>query len=308
MRPPTDGLHDVRQPFGAGPIVIVGRPHSGTRAFARLCLDNGVFLGADVAHDFLDSMGWYQRFVVPLMTSRSFPNWPDDTADEGFSRLCAERFGDAWSSYWNEDAAQSAWGWKFCETLFVMPLVKRLLPSARFLHVLRDPRDVCLSEGGFFQLTGSHRDPPGWNPAIVHGRRPTYVEFCTAVTFGRPEVAEWEGIDLRDRRALTDNRFLIQAQSWITCVSRAREYGRGLGSDYREVRYEDFCRTPTVEATTVLAFAGVDASPERGTCVPAVRQDRVEKWRRARLTLREQRDLANATELAAPMLQELGYQ
>jgi len=275
--------------------------------FARLCLDNGIFLGADLADGFLDSMGWYQRFVVPLMTSRYFPNWTDDTGDGGLSLLCAERFADAWNSYWAEAKAESAWGWKFCETLFVMPLVKRLFPRARFLHVIRDARDVCLSDSGFFQLTGSHGDPLAWNPPIIDGHRPTYLEFCTALTFGRAGIAEWKGIDLRDRRLLTDNRFLIQAQSWISCVSRAREYGRGLSSDYREVRYEDFCRTPEVEAKAILAFAGVAASPEYGPVVPSIRQDRIEKWRRARLTLREQRDLANATALAAPLLEELGY-
>jgi Sulfotransferase family len=290
-----------------GPVVIVGRPHSGTRMVARFLLDHGVFLGADVVDGFLDSLGWYQGFVVPLVTSRFFPAGLSDMADADLAHLCEQLLQDTWRRYWVNAWQRSAWGWKYPETLFVMPLVKALFPSARFLHVVRDVRDVCLSENGFFQLTGRHADPLGWRPARVGRSLPTYQDFCTAVTFGCPGVAEWNGINLRDRCALTRNRFLIQAQAWITCVGHARAHGQRLGNDYLELRYEDVCGDPGAAADRVLAFAGIDRSEATDAAVRRIRTDRLRRWRDARLTLMEQRDLANAADLAATLMRESGY-
>jgi hypothetical protein len=292
-----------------GPVVIVGRPHSGSRMLAQFCLDHGVFLGADLTDGFLDSMSWYQRFVVPLMLSRYFPDWIDnDPGGSGLTEFSLERLQDTWPRYWDEAHHQlAAWGWKFCETLFVMPVIKRLFPSARFLHIIRDVRDVCLCDNGFFQLTGRIADPPGWEPAIVEGKLPSYFEFCCAITFGRKNVTQWNGIPIRDRLAVRINRFLIQAQSWLTCVSRARAYGRLLGDDYCEVRYEDFCLRPEIEGAKVLKFIGLPLPEDVRGLANRIHANRVQKWRHARLSLQEQRDFANAAKLADSLLQELGY-
>ncbi|MCA1674207.1 MAG: hypothetical protein LC799_19125 [Actinobacteria bacterium] len=53
-----------------GPIVVLGRPHSGTRMFAGLLRSSGVFLGADLTMPQLDSWSIHQRFVVPLVHAR----------------------------------------------------------------------------------------------------------------------------------------------------------------------------------------------------------------------------------------------
>ena len=291
-----------------GPIVIVGRPHSGSRALAELCLANGIFLGADLTAGFLDSLSWYQRFVVPLMTSRYFPHWDDHGSEDGLRILCAERLRDTWPRYWNSVTPAGAWGWKFCETLFVIPIVKRLFPAARFIHIIRDGRDVCLSDGGFFQLTGTHRDPPGWDPPAIDGKRAAFYDFCLAVTFGESGVLEWRGLDLQDRQTLVDNRFLIQAQSWVTCVTRARTYGRNLGRDYLEIRYEDFCQAPAVEARRLFGWLGLPASAEAMKSLERVKTSRMRKWRRTRMTRRETWDFENAVGLASRLLQELGYE
>jgi hypothetical protein len=274
---------------------------------AQLLLDHGAFLGSDLTPGFLDSLGWYQRFVAPLVTSRFFParigQMPDLELEEASERLLR----DMWPSYWAMAEPVSAWGWKYPETLFVMPCIRALFPSARVVHVVRDVRDVCLSDNGFFQITGSHADPPGWSPARLEGLQPSYLEFCTAVTFGRPGVTTWQGISLRDRAALTRNRFQLQAQAWVTAVEWARAHGRRLGRDYLEVRYEDLCREPRATANRVLSFAllvSVDASD---AALRRIRTDRLARWRRARLTLAERRDFANAVDLAGKLMRETGY-
>jgi hypothetical protein len=279
------------------PIVIVGRPRSGSRVLTQFLLENGVFMGADLDPDSLDSNSWHQRFVAPLMTSRFFA---DGTAPE-LQRLSQERLNDTWPRYCRGRVASEPWGWKVCETLFVMPIVKRLFPAARFIHVIRDARDVCLSRRGFFQLT-QPSSPRNWDPASDGDGCPSFHDFCIVATFGESGVREWRGLDLRSPSGLVDHRFLIQAKSWITCVTRARAHGQALGDDYYEIRYEDLCRDPMTATQDLAAWLKVPLRRQ-----PNVRADLVGKWQNASLSMRERRDLKNGFELAAPLLKILGY-
>lgn len=288
----------------AGPVVIVGRPHSGSRLLARAFLENGVFMGADLTGDFLDSWSWFQRFVVPLMTSPHFAG----RDEEALLRLGRRRLADTLPRYLGGKRPEGAWGWKFCETLFVMPLLKRLLPGARFVHLVRDGRDVCLADNGFFQLTGMTAEPAGWDVPRVAGRRPTYRDFCLAVTFGGGGVRTWRGIDLEDRRHLVAHRYLLQMQSWVTCVTRARQLGALLGDDYVQVRYEDVCQAPVEEVRRLFGRLGLPVRPGVEAFLRReVRTGRMRKWESARLTLQERRDFEAAVALGGPLLEELGY-
>jgi len=289
-----------------GPVIVVGRPRSGTRVFARILRDHGVFLGADVTEPFLDTVSWYQRFVVPLIGSRDFPERINEAGHPDVDRIVSERLRDTLDRYSGGTSAAGPWGWKYPETLFVMPLLKRRFPGARFVHVIRDVRDVCLSRDGYFQLTGSHDDPPGWDPPAIAGATVSYRDFSAAVTFGRHDVRTWQGIDLSDRVALSRHRFLIQAQSWLTCVGQALEFGRTLGRDCLAMRYEDFCHDPLAEAARLLSFAGVEPTLAPRD-VAFVRPECSGGWRSARLTIQERRDFAEAIDLAGSLRSTLGY-
>jgi len=305
----TSGF-DQPLPHGQGPYVIIGRPHSGSRLLARLCLANGVFIGSDLTQPFLDSWSWYQRFTVPLVTSRHFPHWEQKDADEELRALCERCINDTWLRYWaltGEGTEALAWGWKYCECLFVMPLLKRYFPGARFIHIIRDGRDVCLSDRGFFQLTGSHANPPGWDPPLVEGHRPSYHDYCRRITFGDVVRDEWDGLELSDRKVLVINRFLIQAQAWITCVTRARQYGALLKSDYYEIRYEDLCHNPRAEALRLFDWMDLPPQANIDKVIEQVSTMQIGKWRRASLAISERRDLGRATELAQALLSALGY-
>jgi hypothetical protein len=300
----------------SGPILVVGRPRSGTRAVARLLLEAGVFLGAAVSPDHLDSLAIYQRFVVPLLASRQFPRWPELGADPGFDAFCHERLADALAHHLGGAESRGSWGWKYPETLFAMPLLARLLPGARFVHLIRDGRDVCLSEGGFWQLTGSHHDPPGWDPPPLPPalRRdggpavPDYHAFCLAVALGDASARRFGAIDLDDRRQLVEHRFVLQMQSWVHCVTTARAHGRALGDRYLEVRYEDLCLRPGDVVPALLERLGLPLGERARAWIDGgFVACRLRRWSAMRFTPAEARDFAAAEVHGAPLRRELGH-
>ena len=296
------------------PVVVVGRPRSGTRVMAALLGAAGYFLGADLADRQLDSLSWYQRFVVPLVTSRFFPGWPDDP---GLDLLLGERLRDTWPRYLGDRAVPRRWGWKYPETVFTLPLLMREFPRMRVIHLIRDGRDVCASRGGFFQVTGPPADPPGWEPpelplparrAGAAGARPSYREFSAAVTFGDAGASCWRGIDLADPVARMRNRFLIGMQAWAFAVETGQAYGSVLGARYREIRYEQLCAEPAATTAGLLGWLGAPVTRTvLESAAELVRADRAGAWQRTLRSAAERRDFDAAVAHGADLLASLGY-
>ena len=93
-----------------------------------------------------------------------------------------------------------------------------LWPSAKFVHLIRDGRDVCLSMA---QWEKAHRSA------------------------GR--FSSW-----------TDDSVVTTALYWEWHVRWGREAGPALGSDlYYEIRYEDFVARPADECAALCSFLGV---------------------------------------------------
>jgi hypothetical protein len=97
------------------------------------------------------------------------------------------------------------------------------VPQARFIHVIRDPRDVAVS--GWHHL---HRTAP-----------------------------------LDERRQLSAFRdyALLSVQLWQVLVQRARDQAPQLGDRYLEVRYEDLHADPDATIEGLLRFLGVASDP-----------------------------------------------
>ena len=300
----------------AGPLVVVGRPRSGTRLVAQLLANAGVFMGADQSTSYRDSLSWFLRFSVPLITSAWFPNWPDFDSTTAFAQFCRDRLADTMIRFQAAENPGDVWGWKYPETLFVMPVVKRLFPKTKFIHVIRDGRDVCLSQRGCFQLSGPHAEFADWDvPAQVSTSAmcgevstPTYREYCLAVAFGSKTTTHWHGIDLADPAKLLANRFLLQMQSWVHCVNSARSSGRALAEDYIEIRYEELCERPCEVVGELFARLELPKKEARLAVLSSnITTDAQIGWQRRQLTLSEDRDFHNAVDHGSVLLRELGY-
>lgn len=114
-------------------------------------------------------------------------------------------------------------------------VVREVFPGARFVHVLRDGRDVAVS------LAAAAR---AWNPG--------WRMFA-----GGRGLARYRGL-------------LNAARSWQATVHATQEVGRHLGDRYLEVRYENLRATPYRSIQALFDFCGVPSSEDEVQRIAAV--------------------------------------
>jgi sulfotransferase family protein len=98
------------------------------------------------------------------------------------------------------------------DNLLHIPAIKRQIPDALFIHVVRDGRDVAHALD-----TKGHIRPFRWDHAY---------------------------------------RLYVSGLHWMWKVQTGRRYGRAIGRDYIEVRFEDLVLHPEEVLTKVGAFIG----------------------------------------------------
>jgi hypothetical protein len=104
---------------------------------------------------------WVEFGLDPAAWRRVAGPDPFDLGDglRAFYRLYAERFG------------KPRWGDKTPPYLHRMQLIQRLLPEARFVHLIRDGRDVALSHQGLWFGPTSVRAAARWWTALIAAAR-----------------------------------------------------------------------------------------------------------------------------------------
>jgi hypothetical protein len=157
-----------------------------------------------------------------------------------------------------------------------------LWPASRFVHLIRDGRDVCLSARTWKRrdgTTGLEADYPTW----------------------------------------ADEPVITAALWWADHVRRGRRWGRKLGPGlYCEVRYEALVARPAEECARLCAFLGVGFDERmlrfhEGRTVAAPGLSAKDAWLPITPGLRDWRTQMPASDLerfeaaAGPLLDELGY-
>jgi hypothetical protein len=198
--------------------VIGATGGSGTRVVARMARGAGMYIGGEGLNESEDPLyiaDFYDRWLNEWVPSR-------DVAAERRQELL-EDLRDTVARHVAGLERPRPWGWKEPRSIYLIPLFDRYLPNLRFLHVVRDGRDMALSKNQ--------------NQLRKHGS-----------LAGLP------------REGLGPAAQSIALWAWAN--SEAARYGReSLGERYLRIRFEDLCREPEAAAARVLDFFDLDGDP-----------------------------------------------
>jgi hypothetical protein len=198
---------------------------------AAIVQRGGMFLGSDLNRslDALDFAAFFDRWAGRELAPR---------AAAELRALVARQ---------HAEAGGRPWGWKEPRSVYLLPLLAAELPGLRFLHVVRDGRDMALSQNQV-QLR-KHGD---------------------AVLGASDEPEELRSIAL-----------------WREVNLRAADFGeRELGDRYLRIRFEDLCAEPAARVAEVLRFFGLEGDAERIAAEEVRAPSSLGRWREADPQLR----------------------
>lgn len=206
-----------------GPIFVAASNGSGTRLYAQILADAGVYQGEAMNYaSEPEAILPYTRSITPkvLHEARSAIYAPDD-----ISGALRER-ATAWMVEFSDELQQTMptshqrWGWKHPRNLYLLPLLDSVFPDCVFVHVIRDGRDMAIAGNqADFRALGGHLGYR-WRRSATSAAR-----FWSSVNC---DIAEW-------------------------CESH-------LGERYIATRFEDLCASPDTEISRLIEAAGLDCS------------------------------------------------
>lgn len=127
-------------------ITVIGRGHSGTRLLSDTLHESGVFMGT--RNESGDTVPPEQMYDACRLVARNV-RWTGGLSWD-FSRLhempIDPDFEDLVRAYLAQVLASTAThrGWKLPETTLAYPWIVRMFPEAKYVQIVRDPRDGLL--------------------------------------------------------------------------------------------------------------------------------------------------------------------
>lgn len=201
------------------PVVLMGRGHSGTRVLAWMCVHLGVKLGTSSPHVEGDPDDVAFTNKIKALAQHNL----DVTSVAQVREPALRRFQAAVSKYYAGLGRPSGlWGWKFPETYLITPYVARTFPRAKYLHLVRDGRDIAFK----IHLTDNPRH-----------------------RVGKAVLSACDALELPEH--------LRAAVSWAYQVDRFDAFRDELPvSSVLDLRFEDLCTSPGESAERLSAFLG----------------------------------------------------
>jgi len=125
------------------PIILMGRGHSGTRVLSWACSHLGIILGTSdgLATGDSDDQKFTQE-IKKIATKNVGIIQAEDANEKDLGQ-----FQKAVYSYYERlGRPEQSWGWKFPETYLIAPYAAKTFPKARYLHLVRDGRDIAFKK------------------------------------------------------------------------------------------------------------------------------------------------------------------
>jgi hypothetical protein len=222
-----------------GPNIIGATGGSGTRVVARIVRHGGMFIGTNlnISEDALD-FGDYSDRWINVFRAGPASALPPATR--------AEMTDDLKATLEKHLAPLSptarAWGWKEPRSIFLLPFFHSQFPALKFLHVIRDGRDMTYSANQ--------------NQLLKHGNV------------------------LLDGNQAGVSQPLRSIALWSRLNLLTAEYGETvLRTRYLRIRFEDLCSQPGRTILQVFEFFGLTGDVEHIARLEVKPPDSLGRWR-----------------------------
>jgi len=206
----------------SSPLIIAGTGGSGTRVARQALSCCGLFLGAHLnrSGDAMAFEPWLDEFIDPVLTITHGLDYRPEALPEALHERALEDLRQRVQAYLAELPQPGApWGLKNPRAMYLLPLWAELFPDLRFLHLVRDGRDMALSEN----------------------QRQVQKHFLALFGHPPPEHLPTASLEL-----------------WAKVNRETRQWGeRHLGDHYRVLHFEELCRRPREMIAELCAFAGL---------------------------------------------------
>ncbi len=218
------------------PIISGGSGHSGTRVFNEILTLGGVFTGISRITKWPDSE---DLKITNLLTRWVRPYLRGDLSPSEARRM-RRAFARRLRLYFPFRGAR--WGFKNPRTMLLLPFLHELFPRMKFVHVIRDGRDIAL--GNEFA-----------------GRNPHSLVFLSEQESQLPPA----------------ERMIL---FWGRSNQKAMEYGRErLGANYLQMRWEDLCTNPAQKTGELLEFAALPVANKAAIAAIVMRPRSLGRWK-----------------------------
>ena len=207
-------------------VVIMSRGHSGTRVLSRMCESLGVNLGGNEDLQTGDTADL--RFTRSIKKIALHDIACCLNTKESCKTWLQNRFDRAAWGYRERLNPRELWGWKFPETYLIGPYVENTFPKAKYIHLVRDGRDIAFKN----HLTDDpHRQ------------------------LGR--------VLLEHIGALNEPHHIQAALSWEYQVRGWQSFEKSLPRGrVIDLRFEDLLANPSAAATQLTSFLEIPITPE----------------------------------------------
>lgn len=210
--------------MAASPLVIGATGGSGTRVVARIARLAGYDLGTNLnsAEDALEFYSFHDKWINPFVKARE-RGTALSPVDSHRMKL---EFQSALDRHHPPGSPETHWGWKAPRSIYLLPFLLAELPQMKFIHVLRDGRDMALSAN--------------------------QVQL-------RKHGAAVLSVKERLLRSAPERSLLL----WSRVNARAAEFGESkLRENYLRVRFEDLCAKPLETTAHIINFLNARVDPE----------------------------------------------
>jgi len=223
------------------PLVIGATGGSGTRVIARIAKLAGYNLGTKLnsAEDALEFYSFHDRWINPFVSAKlrggTLTPWQSARMKEDVYAALAGHMPEA-------ERRRVSWGWKAPRSIYLLAFLHAQFPQMKFIHVLRDGRDMALSQNQN-QIRKHGRAVLSWGQRL----------FCSV-----PErsILVWDKIN-----------------------SQAADYHESsLRENYLRVRFEDLCAKPLETTVQILNFLEATIDPEPIARTEITPPDSLGRW------------------------------